>query len=175
MLGADYQLLSRINTISASQILSILIRSTPHGVGMKGSDARDALFARLFGINALIQSNALFSSSTPLSTFQQIIDELTNLGQAKGWLRESAWWGIQNASERLLDSEVEWKDEATEFLVGKVYGDKAWSQEKVALTLLLEKRQPVGLCVLRGDPILIIETELEDIAAAYVQAYASFA
>lgn len=106
---------------------------------MKGSDSRDALFARLFGINALVQSNALFTRSTPLSTFQQIIEELTTLGQAKGWLRESAWWGIQSITEKLLKSDVAWKSQAVEALVERVYGDKSWSQEKVALTLLLEQ------------------------------------
>lgn len=111
---------------------------------MRGPDVRDALFARLFGITSIIQSGSLFASSSSLETFDRVIDNLLELGLAKGWLRESAWWGILCATEGVSKSDVEWKDHAVDIVVEKVYADKAWSQEKIALTLVLEARRPVN-------------------------------
>lgn len=102
------------------------------------------MFARLFGISSIIQSGSLFAPSCSAATFELAIDELIQLGQAKAWLRESAWWGIHGAVGGLLDSSAPWKSEAIEAVVEKIYGDKAWNQEKVALTLLLEQKQPVS-------------------------------
>lgn len=130
--------------MSSTQVLSLLIRSTPFGEGMKGSDARDALFARLFGINAIVQSGSLLASNSSAATFEQVIVELIELGNVKAWLRESAWWAVHGALKALLNSEVAWRAEATESVVETIYGDKAWNQEKVALTLLLEQKRPVG-------------------------------
>lgn len=76
-----------------------------------------------------------------------VTGELVNLGRRKGWLRESAWFTLISAVEGLLDSEVEWREEAVTEVVDKLYGregEGGWSSEKVALTLLLEQKKPVG-------------------------------
>ena len=142
------QLLTRIQTVSASQVLSLLLRSAPVGLSVKGPEARDALFAQLFGINAIIQSKCLFAANSSLDTFQKIISRLVQLGTMKGWMRESAWWAILGATEGLLNSKVSWKSKAVDGLLEQIYDEKTWSQEKVALTLLLERQMPVGLAVL---------------------------
>jgi DNA polymerase phi len=111
---------------------------------MRGPDVRDALFARLFGITSIIQSGSLFAPTSSLETFDRVIDNLLELGQAKGWLRESAWWGILGATEGVSQGNVEWAAKAVDSVVEKVYADKAWSQEKIALTLVLEARRPVS-------------------------------
>ena len=111
---------------------------------MRGPDIRDALFARLFGITSIIQSGSLFAPTSSLETFSRVIDNLLELGQAKGWLRESAWWGVLCATEGVSKSSVDWADKAVDTVVDKVYADKAWSQEKIALTLVLEARRPVS-------------------------------
>lgn len=142
---------------------------------MKGSDVRDALFARLFGLTSIIQSGALFASSSSLQTFDKVIDNLLELGQAKGWLRESAWWGILGAAEGVLSSQTSWKDEAMDHLADKVYADKAWSQEKIALTLVLEEQRPVSTSRVDERSILIAEFALENAASAHIQAHPALA
>ena len=107
---------------------------------MKGADARDALFARLFGLTALVQSKSLVASNSSPPTIQRVIHQLTMLGKTKGWLRESAWWTLCEAVRVLLDEERshEYDEVVKAALEEHVYGDKNWSQEKVALTLILE-------------------------------------
>jgi len=112
---------------------------------MKGPEARDALFAQLFGINAIIQSKCLFAANSSLDTFQKVIGQLVHLGTTKGWMRESAWWAILGATEGVLNSNVSWKNKAVDGLVKQIYEEKSWSQEKVALTLLLERQKPVSM------------------------------
>jgi DNA polymerase phi len=136
---------------------------------MKGSEERDLLFARLFGLNALVSSGCIVSCHeaqgrrTWLDTVQAIIE----LGDKKAWLRESAWFSLVRAVRALLDDEVkvEWKEEAVDALTAKVYRDVVetsnvkkgsatttttqrkglpWTQEKVALTIVLQQLRPVS-------------------------------
>ena len=111
---------------------------------MRGAEERDALFARLFGLTAISQSGSLFSPSSSLSTFGEMVDQLLELSQAKGWLRESAWWTLLGAVNGLLTSNVTWKEDGVTVLVDRVFGDKSWNQEKVALALTLERSRPVS-------------------------------
>lgn len=110
---------------------------------MKGSDERDSLFARLFGLTAIIRSGALFGLSSGATNFQVLMAQLVELGQAKGWLRESAWWALVGAVQSLLASDVAWKKEAVERVVQEVFQEPSWNQEKVAVALILEKARPV--------------------------------
>ncbi|KAK6907306.1 hypothetical protein I203_101296 [Kwoniella mangroviensis CBS 8507] len=132
------ELLSRIQTVTASQVLSLLIRNSQYSKGMKGSEERDMMFARLFGLTSIIQSNSLYSKAATREDFERVVDELVKLGEAKAWMRESAWWTLVGAIQALLDSQVEWRDQALKDTVEKVFSGKAWNQEKVALVLLLE-------------------------------------
>ncbi|WWC60265.1 uncharacterized protein I303_102832 [Kwoniella dejecticola CBS 10117] len=132
------ELLSRITTVTVAQVLSLLIRNSQYSKNMKGSDERDMMFARLFGLTSIIQSKSLFSPSASSSDFAKVVGELVMLGEAKAWMRESAWWTLVGAVQGLLDSQVPWKDEALEQTMQKVLSGNAWNQEKVALVLLLE-------------------------------------
>ena len=124
---------------------------------MTGQEERDVLFARLFGLTAVIRSGLLVRT-TPLSasastapavstltSYQTLLENLIALGEKKSWLKESAWWTIGLAVDALKASEVNWKDEAFEATVKTIYtgeNAKAWSPEKVALTLKLQKAWP---------------------------------
>lgn len=73
---------------------------------MKGTDERDGLFARLFGLLALIESGCLFASLQQNKSAKEgaevvgrVMACLVELGGKKGWLRESAWWGVLKALE----------------------------------------------------------------------------
>lgn len=138
---ADEKLLERTPTVAPSQVISLIIRSSHTSKAMKGSEERDGLFARLFGLTAVVQSGALWRGE--LSDFEQLLDALVVLGDKKNWLRESAWWGIVQAAERLVGSQVAWQEEAVQMLTELL--KKGWTQEKLALALLLEKAQPVRL------------------------------
>lgn len=107
---------------------------------MKGSEERDGLFARLFGLSALVQSGALFRGD--VKVFGQTIDALVELANKKNYLRESAWWAVIQAAELTLASNVEWTEQAVEKLTKLLEGP--WNQEKLALALRLEKARPVG-------------------------------
>lgn len=110
------------------------------------------LFARLFGLKAVIQSGLLFSqkplrssstSSSSLKAFESFLTELLVLGEKKSWLRESCWWSLLSAVKALSTSNVPWKGSAFDMLFDRIYiNDKAWGPEKVALTLRLQKIHP---------------------------------
>lgn len=122
---------------------------------MTGQEERDVLFARLFGLTAVIQSGLLVRD-TPLSTsassqtaasnlsnYQEVLSELLALGEKKSWLRESAWWTIGLAVDALAASGVAWKSSAFDATVQSIFVDnKTWSPEKVALTLKLQTHCP---------------------------------
>lgn len=119
---------------------------------MSGQEERDVLFARLFGLKAIINSGLLFrvkplssSSTSPgsLKAFETVMTELLELGESKSWLKESSWWTLDSLLEHLLSSSVSWKEEAFGSILNRVYiGDKSWGPEKVAFTLRLQKSHP---------------------------------
>jgi DNA polymerase phi len=122
---------------------------------MTGQEERDIIFARLFGLTAIIQSGLIvrtkplpFSASSETSassvvSFQEAVSNLLALGEKKSWLRESAWWTLGLAIDALTASDVSWKDAALDVTVECVFGENtAWSPEKVAITLKLQHIQP---------------------------------
>ncbi|BEJ00908.1 hypothetical protein CcaverHIS631_0507650 [Cutaneotrichosporon cavernicola] len=136
------ELLARSENVTAAQVISLLLRASQWSKGMKGSDERDMMFARLFGITAVVDSGLLFSSSAALEDFITVLDSLLALADAKAWLAEAAGWALLRVGESLIASSVEWKDEALEAVAERVYADRAWSPEKVALTLALQRGAP---------------------------------
>jgi len=109
---------------------------------MKGSEERDMMFARLFGIIALADSGTLFASTARLEDFVTVVDSLMALGDAKEWLAEAAGWGLLRVAEGLADSSVEWKAEALKVMTDKLYSNSTWTPEKIALTLSLSAKAP---------------------------------
>ncbi|KAK2460593.1 hypothetical protein APHAL10511_007063 [Amanita phalloides] len=148
-------LLSRINTVTCTQIINLMLDGTKIQGSMTGQEERDMLFARLFGFTSVIQSGLLVRMGalpTSLSTapqisslpcFEQMVKELFALGQKKSWLRESSSWAIGLALDAVHDSEVAWKAEAVDFLLQHLFvDDNTWSSGKVALTFKLQEKYP---------------------------------
>ncbi|KAJ4488037.1 DNA polymerase phi-domain-containing protein [Lentinula aciculospora] len=146
------ELLSRIDTVTCSQIFTLIMDGTKSQGSMTGQEERDVLFARLFGMTAIIQSGLLVrtkplptspSSATlasSVSGYEQILTELLVLGEKKAWLRESAWWAIGLAVDSLETAEVSWKDEAVNATAQHLFMEnKVWSPEKIALALKLQR------------------------------------
>ncbi|KAF8831365.1 hypothetical protein HHX47_DHR1000710 [Lentinula edodes] len=145
------ELLSRIDTVTCSQIFALIMDATKSQGSMTGQEERDVLFARLFGMTAIIQSGLIVrtkplptsqSSATLASSFEgyeQVLTELLALGEKKSWLRESAWWAISLAADSLKATEVPWKDEAVHATAQHLFVEnKIWSPEKIALALKLQ-------------------------------------
>ena len=121
---------------------------------MTGQEERDVLFARLFGLTAVIQSGLLvrlaplpsassISIPSSLAGYKEVLSQLIALGEKKSFLRESAWWTMGLAIDALNSSEVAWKKEAVNFTVQSVLVDhNVWTPEKVAITLKFQSAHP---------------------------------
>lgn len=150
------QLLSRIETVSCAQVLALVVDSAKKQGSMNGQEERDVLFARLFGIAAVVRSGLLVrqkplpstSSNAPVSSleaYESVLTYLLEIGEAKSWLRESAWWTIGLAIDAVQSSSVPWKAEALASTIKILYSkdeDSFWTPEKVAITLKLQPLTP---------------------------------
>ncbi|TFK42972.1 DNA polymerase phi-domain-containing protein [Crucibulum laeve] len=149
------ELLSRIETVTCSQIVNVVMDNTKSQGSMTGQEERDILFARLFGLMSVIQSGLLVrtgslptsASSTTvastLSSYETVISQLITLGDKKSWLRESAWFTISLALHKLQESEVSWKNDAATKTLHILFKEHdAWSPEKVALAAKLQDLYP---------------------------------
>ncbi|KAF5391416.1 hypothetical protein D9757_001957 [Collybiopsis confluens] len=145
------ELLSRLDTVTCSQIFTLITDASKSQGSMTGQEERDVLFARLFGMTAIIQSGLLMrtkplrtsqSSATLASSlegYEQVLKELVILGEKKSWLRESAWWAIGLATDSLKTAQVSWRDEAMKATVHHLFIEhELWSSEKIAMTLKLQ-------------------------------------
>jgi DNA polymerase phi len=132
-----------------------------------GQEERDLLFARLFGLNAIIQSGLLLrtrttlprsasSPSTPKSC-AAVLDALLALARAKSWLAEAAYWTVGRAMSCLAtaaEEDVPWREEAARNLFEGVFGEDSsseggarksgsiWTPEKIALALRAQRLWP---------------------------------
>ncbi|KAL1748073.1 DNA polymerase phi-domain-containing protein [Schizophyllum fasciatum] len=148
------ELLSRIDTVTCSQITALINDSSKPQGSISGQEERDLLFARLFGFTSVIQSGLLTRTKplpssasasvvSSLESYQEVLSGLFALGEAKAWLRESAWWTIGLAIDALHASEVQWKDAARDWTVEQIFKEREdWSPEKVAISLKLQRLYP---------------------------------
>jgi DNA polymerase phi len=106
----------------------------------KGSDERDLLFARLFGLHAILQSE-LLSRSSP-DDFRRAVSECCLLAEKKSYLREPAGWVLLKSLKALAEtSGVEWREEglrAAAEIICSSGGRKGWTLEQVALIVGLQ-------------------------------------
>ena len=141
--------------MTCSQIVTLIVDASKSQGSMTGQEERDVLFARLFGLTAVIQAGLLVrtkplptsaSSATlpsTLSSYQETITQLLILGDKKSWLRESACWTICLAIDALGESDVSWKTDAVEMTIQSIFlENRNWSPEKVAIALKLQNRYP---------------------------------
>ncbi|KAF9505605.1 hypothetical protein BS47DRAFT_1400276 [Hydnum rufescens UP504] len=151
-LTKERQLLACLNTVSSAQIISLIVHSTQIHGSMQGHEVRDQIFARLFGLVSVIQSDLLWRESTlptsqsgrilvpALRNFQTVCNELFSLGERKSWLRESCWWAIGLVVDGLEAARVPWKTEALTWILEKVFAEnKIWTPEKLAFALNIER------------------------------------
>ncbi|KAH7107409.1 DNA polymerase phi-domain-containing protein [Auriculariales sp. MPI-PUGE-AT-0066] len=138
------ELLSRIETVTASQMIMLISDASQTTGSMKGHEERDMLFARLFGLTALAQSRLLvhqtLSSEEEVQLVVKLLDEL---GGKKSWLREGAAWATARVLEALCASKASWTEKAAKHIVSKMLeNERDWTPDKVALILLAQKWFP---------------------------------
>jgi DNA polymerase phi len=146
-----FQLLNRLDTLTVDQVMEMMIQASQTKGSMSGQEERDMYFARLFGLSGLIQSGLLFRTKSvsynqekqiaTRSYFEKVIQELVALSEKKSWLRESCWWSISMAMEKLQSSTVSWKEEAGEQALSQLF-EGSWTPEKVAIALKLQPQYP---------------------------------
>lgn len=142
------QLLSRLETITPQQIISIVLRFSHITVSIQRQEVRDLLFARLFGLTAVVESGLLFRPSATLVDFQTAVGQLIAVGSQKSWLRESCWWAVLGAVNGLAANEVAWGADGIRWLAEFVFNGeegKEWTAEKVALAVKMQQSHPVRL------------------------------
>lgn len=150
------ELLSRLDTVTSAQIISIIVDGSKIQGSMTGQEERDVLFARLFGLATVIHSGLLVrqtplstspssaTSSSSLESYKELVSHLLVLAEKKSWLRECAWWTIGQAIDAVIKSSVSWKDEALASTLEVVYEREKdiWTPETVAITLKLQPAMP---------------------------------
>ncbi|KAG1875007.1 DNA polymerase phi-domain-containing protein [Suillus tomentosus] len=150
------ELLSRLDTVTSAQVISIIVDGSKTQGSMTGQEERDVLFARLFGLATIIHSGLLVRQ-TPLSTspssatnssslesYKELVNHLLVLAEKKSWLRECTWWTIGQAIDAVIKSSVSWKEEALASTLEVVYEREKniWTPETVAITLKLQPAMP---------------------------------
>ena len=132
-----------------------------------GQEERDLLFARLFGLTAIIHSGLLLrtqpllprSASAPSNpeSCAAVLGALLALARAKSWLTEAAYWAIGRTMDRLaaaVEEDVPWREEAVRNLLEGVFGEDCsteggarksvsmWTPERIALALRAQRLWP---------------------------------
>ncbi|PWN19959.1 hypothetical protein BCV69DRAFT_283492 [Microstroma glucosiphilum] len=137
------ELLAHLTSINASDVLILIIKHSSPSGKVSRSEQRNLLFARLFGIQALVRSGMLIERpTTDLAEVEKVIELLRNLSEKKAYLRESCGWTLVQLLDSLAASSNEQLKSAVSQLVfnDAVSGDL--TPEKVALILKLQEFAP---------------------------------
>ncbi|WFD02766.1 DNA-directed DNA polymerase [Malassezia obtusa] len=139
------ELLSHLSSISAHDVLVLLLKhSAVHG-SMNGQEVRDAQFARLFGIYALVRSGLLYRAPSTLATFQRAFDVLLTIAAYKTWLSESCGHVLVQMLEPLAHNNTQrpdWAHDALTWVAQRVCAAKHLSPPSLALVATLARIEP---------------------------------
>lgn len=135
------QLLARLSTVSASQIITLVLHYSTSPAKVKGQEERDLMFARLFGIFAVVRSGALFrSGASGLETFTWTLDILQALSQGKEWFAEScAWVTVQLLDALAKADDLHWRDDAFKMVAQRLSVAQESRPESLAVLLKLRR------------------------------------
>ncbi|CAO1618292.1 unnamed protein product [Parajaminaea phylloscopi] len=134
------ELLSKLQAVLHPKDVLALIKKHSTAAGkVSRSEERNLLFARLFGIQALLRSGLLLGHPhARVAEVKETVQLLVELGQAKAWLSESAGWILAE----LLDESIskcpnkDLREHALQVLVQHATSGEL-SPEKLALLLKL--------------------------------------
>ncbi|TIA92729.1 hypothetical protein E3P99_00514 [Wallemia hederae] len=135
------QLLSNLPLFQVAHVLPLIKHfTTPEG-NVKGSEERDLIFGRLFGLQAIVESGLVSRPTTTLEDFEEIMRNVTDLGRSKVWLKEATGWTTLNALKEVTDKKVAWLEEGVKKTIEILFtGDEkdVWGPEKVGILLWLQ-------------------------------------
>ena len=136
-------LLSHLKTVSANDVLVLLLKYSVVRGNMNGQEVRDLQFARLFGIYALVRSRLLYRAS--LSTFQRAFHILVQVASYKSWLSEPCGWVLTELVEPLARNDPDrpsWADDALGWIADQLSSHRSLSPETLALALQITQMDP---------------------------------
>ena len=136
-------LLSHLKTVSANDVLVLLLKYSVVRGNMNGQEVRDLQFARLFGIYALVRSRLLYRAS--LSTFQRAFHILVQVASYKSWLSEPCGWVLTELVEPLARNDPDrpsWADGALGWIADQLSSHRSLSPETLALALQVTQMDP---------------------------------
>ncbi|WFD42526.1 DNA-directed DNA polymerase [Malassezia psittaci] len=139
------ELLSHLNTVTAYDVLVLLIKNTMIHGSMNGQEIRDAQFARLFGIYTLIRSDLLYKPSSSLAVFKRVFQVILSIASTKTWLSEPCGYVLLELIKPLADkseSQPEWAHLALQFAAQRVCASQHLSPPTLALIMTLAQINP---------------------------------
>lgn len=134
------ELIHQLKSLPARHIITLVLSysSSSGKVKLKGQEERDFLFARLFGLYAVIRSGILLEERLAREEdFRRAVEIVWLLGRSKTWLRESSGWIIAEAVRSISASNVPWKKGSLDWLAGKICEAREVGPESVAIYLSL--------------------------------------
>ncbi|KAI5479615.1 DNA polymerase phi subunit [Pseudohyphozyma bogoriensis] len=142
------ELLARLPPKKADEVLPLILSTSTPTAGSDSREERDLLFARLFGLHAVLRSGVVTRPSTTNGeTFKEVVLALLALAGKKSWMRESAYWVMIEGVRSLLELDgaaaPAWRDDITAWIIQRLLNDsrekaRGWGPEKVALILTLQ-------------------------------------
>ncbi|SJX60313.1 related to DNA polymerase V [Sporisorium reilianum f. sp. reilianum] len=134
------ELLSRIRyAVTANEILTLVLKYSNPQVAASRQEQKDFMFAKLFGIMSLVQSDLLVQPTATIHDFKRPMRILIALSSDKPWMAESCAWVMVNAVAQLQRPEVQidWADAAQSWMTRQISSTKELSPEKLAVMLQL--------------------------------------
>ncbi|SPO19935.1 related to DNA polymerase V [Ustilago trichophora] len=134
------ELLSRINyAVTAKEVLTLILKYSNPQVAASRQEQKDFMFAKLFGIMSLVQSDLLIQPSATIAEFKRSMRILIALSSDKPWMAESCAWVMVSAIAQLQrqDVQISWAQAAQSWMTKQISSTKELSPEKLAVMLQL--------------------------------------
>ena len=133
------ELLSNLESVTSNEILVLILKYSATQGSMSGQEQRDLMFAKLFGVLALIQSRLLFRDTSSLDHFKRAIQVIFALFSAKTWMSESCGWVIAQTVDHLnrADGAPTWSNDALQWIAERTCASKDLTPEKFAVIFKL--------------------------------------
>ncbi|PWN40736.1 hypothetical protein IE81DRAFT_204209 [Ceraceosorus guamensis] len=186
------ELIAQLPALGSQDVLRLLLSSCPLEKKQSGAEERNSLFARLFGVLALVRSFALLRESKAQAQAQAQVEQsvrccvqvLLDLYATKSWLMEPSAWVAQQLLQQAFQISSALACELTkQMLLGQVEGKSKSTTfqgpDRIAILLsvqsLMEKRSYVQCLVPLTGPTLLSRHNLPALAKLlrYVQPAAS--
>ncbi|KAF7584052.1 DNA polymerase phi family protein [Clavispora lusitaniae] len=124
--------------LSISSMLDKIVDATQVSSSMKGKELRSVLFGRLFGFQALVNSELLLQKeSSSQEDLQKFVRLLVELSGTKSWLRESAMFTMCQFLGSFLNSDMFSEDTLVTFLQVISDQDLTFTTEGLAVYLVI--------------------------------------